>query len=186
MTLQPRAKAKALARERASNPRLRVGRGLSVRGADSPSVMGSRGAANAPFAALEAAGFQGGRHAPWSMGMQGESEYLALARWGSGERGSLPGRYPSATSLVRVSGHESPDLPARLWRFGRQAGDATARRCSGAQGSMPQPRQPQGVSNRGRHAPFGKMARTQDGLGSGRSTEHILRFTALPPSSARL
>lgn len=25
------------------------------------------------------------------------------------------------------------------------------------EGSMPQPRQPQGVSNRGQHAPFGKM-----------------------------
>lgn len=81
---------------------------------------------------------------------------LRLARWGSGERGSLPGRNPSAMSLVRVSGHESPDLPARLWRFGRQAGDATAKRCHGAARLNAGLHHPQGVSNRGRHAPFGK------------------------------
>ncbi len=124
--------------------------------------MGSRGAANAPFAALEAAGFQGGRHAPWSMGMQGESEYLALARWGSGESGSLPGRNPSAMSLVRVSGHEGPD-----WRRNGQTLLWCARLDAAAAPAA-------GGIQQGEARPL-----WQDG--SGRSTEHILRYAALPP-----
>lgn len=52
---------------------------------------------------------------------------------------------------------------------------------------MPRPRHQQGVSNRGGGTPpFGKMVWTQYRLGSGRSTEHILRAAATaPPWCAR-
>ncbi len=148
--------------------------------------MGSGGAKNAPIAALEAAGFQGGRHAPWSMGMQGESEVSALPDGAPGSAAISPVAIQARRAWSGCRGMKALTC---LRAYGASAGRLVMQRPNVAlvrKGSMPPPRQPQGVSNRGRHAPFGKMARTQDGLGSGRSTEHILRFTALPPSSACL
>lgn len=105
-----------------------------------------------------------------------------LLRRGSGASGNVPGRNPTATRLALIQTAQgwamgmqgesevshcpmgSKGKRAFPWSWGcrgsrnaQLTGDAPARRCPGAKGSMPACARVQGESNRGRHAPFGKM-----------------------------
>lgn len=86
-------------------------------------------------------------------GMQGGERKSPLCPMGSkGERNSL--------LVMGVSGElERSARPACIGALCqcRQDGDATATRCNGAARLDAGLRHKQGVSNRGRHAPFGKM-----------------------------
>lgn len=104
------------------------------------------------------------RNAFWPMGLQRERRMRPL--------------------LVGSKGRESPSGHG-VFRGSTKAplnGDATAKRCTGARGSMPKLRRMQGVSNRGRHASLWQDCADQED----EIEDFVLHAHILRPSLSRL